>query len=73
MKSSNVLLTKDNVAKVADVGLAKMEGYLESSSGDAAGTFDYAAPELLLAASCTSKVHAEPTPPELGPCQRFAK
>ena len=55
MKSSNVLLSEEGTAKVADVGLASMSGYF-SSSRNTAGTFAYAAPELLMALRCTDKV-----------------
>lgn len=54
VKSSNILLTKEGVAKVADVGLALMSEYFSSS--EAAGTFTYAAPELLSGEKCTAKV-----------------
>ena len=56
VKSSNVLLTADGLAKVSDVGLAEMEGYISGSSGSTSGTFNYAAPELLMAVKCTSQV-----------------
>lgn len=51
-------MAKDGAAKVADVGLSGlsvMAGYF-SSSGNTAGTFHYAAPELLLALKCTDKI-----------------
>ena len=54
MKSSNILLTAEGVAKVADVGLARMTGYF--SSGRTLGTFTYAAPELLMGEEYTAKV-----------------
>lgn len=58
VKSSNVLLTRDGAAKVAYLGLSKMGGLLEDSSTsvDPVGTFNYVAPELLMAARCTSRV-----------------
>lgn len=55
VKSPNVLLTKEGVAKVADVGLASMTDYF-STAGSACGTFTYAAPELLMGFQCTPKV-----------------
>ena len=57
VKSSNILLTRDNVAKVADVGLATMTDYFSSSS-NAHGTFLYAAPEVLMGKPSTAKVRA---------------
>ena len=49
VKSGNILLTKGmGVAKVADVGLALMSEYF--SSAEAAGTFSYAVPQILLVA-----------------------
>ena len=61
MKSGNILLTKGmGVAKVADVGLALMSEYF--SSAEAAGTFSYAAPELLLGDKCTAKARAGALP-----------
>ena len=58
VKSSNILLTRGNVAKVADVGLATMTDYFSSSS-NAHGTFLYAAPEVLMGKPSTAKVSAE--------------
>ena len=54
VKSSNILLTKEGVAKVADVGLASMTDQFSTSRG--AGTFTYAAPEILLGEPCSEKV-----------------
>ena len=49
IKTSNILLTAEGVAKIADVGLAKMlVGVDQSSIEHMAGTFAYAAPEVLL-------------------------
>ena len=55
MKSSNILLSRDNAAKVADVGLATMTDYFSSSS-NTHGTFLYAAPEVLMGRPSTAKV-----------------
>lgn len=55
VKSSNILLTRDNAAKVADVGLATMTDYFSSSS-NTHGTFLYAAPEVLMGRPSTAKV-----------------
>ena len=54
MKSSNIMLTKEGVPKVADVGLAQMSGYFSSS--EVVGTFAYSAPELLMGHKCTAMV-----------------
>lgn len=49
MKSKNILLDKDyNIAKIGDVGLARVLGNTVSSQGLPLGTFNYAAPELLV-------------------------
>ena len=49
VKSKNILLDKDyNVAKIADVGLARVLGNTVSTRGLPLGTFHYAAPELLV-------------------------
>ena len=53
VKSSNILLNKEGVAKVADLGLSFMDNF---SVPHAAGTFAYAAHELLAGESFTSKV-----------------
>ena len=53
-------MTGEGVAKIADVGLAKFivdNGDLQSSELNA-GTFAYAAPELILGSRCTHKVRA---------------
>lgn len=50
-----MLLTREGVAKIADVGLAKFMTR-EFFTGDANGTFAYASPELLLGRPCTEKV-----------------
>lgn len=56
LKSNNVLLTRDGVAKIGDVGMAKitMDGYLTRDG--ALGTMAWAAPELLLGEKCSEKV-----------------
>ena len=57
MKTSNILLTAGGVAKIADVGLAKVMSQTGQQSSDhATGTFTYAAPEILMATGCTTKV-----------------
>ncbi len=55
VKSSNILLTREGVAKVGDVGLAVMTDYFSSASA-ATGTFAYAAPEILMGKPTTEKV-----------------
>mmetsp|Transcript_9435 Transcript_9435/g.28385 ORF Transcript_9435/g.28385 Transcript_9435/m.28385 type:complete len:761 (-) Transcript_9435:1123-3405(-) len=57
IKSSNILLSKEGVAKIADVGLAIAAEYF--SVGSTGGTWSYAAPELLgagLTSRCTPAV-----------------
>ena len=58
MKTSNILLTRDGQAKIADVGLATMTDAF-SSAHIAAGTFLYAAPEILLGKPSTEKVRSQ--------------
>ncbi len=49
VKSKNILLDKEyKVAKIADVGLARVLGNTVSTRGLPLGTFHYAAPELLV-------------------------
>jgi serine/threonine protein kinase len=59
VKSSNILLTREGVAKVGDVGLAIMTEYFSSASA-AMGTFAYAAPEVLMGKPTTYKARAVP-------------
>ena len=48
VKSKNILLDREyNIAKIGDVGLARVLGNTVSSQGYPLGTFNYAAPELL--------------------------
>ena len=61
VKSKNILLDKEyNVAKIADVGLARVLGNTVSTRGLPLGTFHYAAPELLVGDRnlVTEKVHS---------------
>ncbi|KAK9819112.1 hypothetical protein WJX74_003168 [Apatococcus lobatus] len=54
IKSCNVLLSRDGVAKVADVGLARLLTR-EGAQVSVQGTFEWAAPELLMGQACTDK------------------
>ena len=63
LQSQNILLARDGTAKVADVGLARVLNRDYVTSLDMAGTFAWAAPELLLGARCTEKACARPSPP----------
>lgn len=57
LKTSNILLSAEGVAKLADVGMAKMLNQAGQHSIDhATGTFVYAAPEILLGGKYTYKV-----------------
>ena len=59
IKTSNILLNSGGVAKIGDVGLAKVvSNTVQHSSIQAIGTFAYAAPEVLMGAPCTEKVRA---------------
>ena len=61
LKTSNILLSAEGVAKIADVGLAKMLTNADQYSLDhTAGTFAYAAPELILGTRCSEKVNVMP-------------
>ena len=54
-----MLLTAEGVAKIADVGLAKvMTNGEQQSWGQTVGTFAYAAPELIIGSLCTDKARA---------------
>ena len=55
VKPSNILLTEDGRAKVSDMGLSRADFF--SSSTAFAGTFKYAAPEVLLGRPSNDKVH----------------
>ena len=54
LKSHNVLLGRGGVAKVADVGLAKLLSGVDTMAS-CTGTFDWAAPEVLAGAPCCEK------------------
>ncbi|KAK9847293.1 hypothetical protein WJX84_006036 [Apatococcus fuscideae] len=54
LKSSNVLLSRDGVAKIADVGLARILTRGDTNVS-AEGTFEWAAPEILLGQKCSEK------------------
>ena len=54
VKPSNILLTEDRRAKVSDMGLSRADFF--STSNFFAGTFIYAAPEVLLGRPSGDKV-----------------
>lgn len=57
VQSSNVLLTAGGTAKLADVGLSRLQQRTYLSDVAAVGTFDFAAPEVLLGGTaCTAAV-----------------
>jgi hypothetical protein len=57
LKTSNILLTGEGVAKISDVGLAKIMTAADPGSWDKlCGTFSYAAPELILGVRCTEAI-----------------
>lgn len=56
IKSPNVLLGADFTAKLADVGLAKLQHKDYLSAHQAVGTFTWSAPEVLMGDRCTEKV-----------------
>ena len=55
VKPGNILLTEDGRAKVSDMGLSRAE-FFSSSHAFGAGTFMYAAPEVLLGRPSNEKV-----------------
>eukprot|EP00884_Botryococcus_braunii_P005881 jgi/Botrbrau1/15294/Bobra.0371s0004.1 len=55
LKSANVMLKADFSAKIGDVGLSKVLLRTHCSRVTAVGTFDYAAPELLMGAMQVSE------------------
>lgn len=58
-------------AKIADVGLARIMQHTLSNTatGDPAGTFAYAAPEMLMGEKWDDKVGALPFPPIFPGCK----
>ncbi|KAL4419965.1 hypothetical protein ABPG75_007063 [Micractinium tetrahymenae] len=57
IKSSNVLLTGSGTAKLADIGLARLQqGTHLSDMPNACGTFAWMAPEVIMGSRCTSAV-----------------
>ena len=51
-----MLLTKEHVAKISDVGLACIHTGSDNTYEFAQGTFSYAAPEVILGDKCTEAV-----------------
>ena len=60
VKSSNVLLTRDGTAKLADLGLAAIVNDAFDFQDISVGHFAYMAPELVLGMECTAKVDPDP-------------
>ncbi|PSC73227.1 serine threonine-kinase [Micractinium conductrix] len=58
IKSSNVLLTGSGTAKLADVGLARLQQntHISGMETKAVGTFSWMAPEVIMGSRCTSSV-----------------
>lgn len=57
LKSSNIFVNNSGVAKIGDVGLARvMSTSMVNHSGELAGTFDYTAPEILMGGDYSEKV-----------------
>lgn len=55
LKSPNILLGRDFLAKIADVGIARVISSGHMSSLTSHGTFAWAAPELLLGEAVTTQ------------------
>ena len=51
-----MLLTKEHLAKISDVGLACIQSGSDNTYEFAQGTFSYAAPEVILGDKCTKAV-----------------
>jgi serine/threonine protein kinase len=64
VKPGNILLTADGRAKVSDMGLSRAEFF--SSLHAFAGTFMYAAPEVLLGRPSNEKVLVTTSPTHVG-------
>jgi hypothetical protein len=57
LKSANILLTRAGVAKIADVGMARvLQASCLSAAAAGAGTFAWSAPEVLAGRRCTAAV-----------------
>jgi len=56
LKTPNVLLTRDGTSKISDVGFANILSNTHLSTNEAAFTFAWAAPEVLIGAPCSNKV-----------------
>ncbi len=57
LKSANILLTRAGVAKIADVGMARvLQASCLSAAAAGAGTFAWSAPEVLAGRRCTEAV-----------------
>ena len=51
-----MLLTKEHLAKISDVGLACIQSGSDNTYEFAQGTFSYVAPEVILGDKCTKAV-----------------
>ncbi len=56
LKSPNILLSSEGVAKIADVGLSRVLSQTHLSNPRFVGTFAWAAPELLTGTRCSELV-----------------